>query len=82
MSSNDFSGRTLGHRVEARLEELEDDRVRLVLDDVYADGRRTLFTHIDLSRQEVLESTFSKELATTLGENLLIRLGAVLQPRR
>jgi hypothetical protein len=82
MSPDDVSGRASGHRVEARLEALEDDRVRLVLEDVYADGRRSLFTHIDLSRQEVLESTFSKELATMLGENLLMRLGAALQLRR
>jgi hypothetical protein len=82
MSRNDVSERASGHRVEARLEALEDDLVRLDLDDVYTDGRRSLFTHIDLSRQEVLETTFSKELATMLGENLLMRLGAALQVRR
>ena len=69
------------HRVEARLEASDDDRVRLVLDDLYADGRRSPFTHIDLSRQELLASSFSKELATILGENLLMRLGEVLQLR-
>ena len=81
MRPHEVSGRASEHRVEARLEALDDDHVRLVLDDLYADGRRSLFTHVDLSRQELLASTFSKELATMLGENLLIRLAAVLQLR-
>jgi hypothetical protein len=81
MSQHDVNGRTSGHRVEARIEALDNDRVRLVLDDVYGDGRRTLFTHIDLSREELLATTFSKQLATLLGENILMRLGAVLELR-
>ena len=76
MTSRDAGDRSSGHRVEARLEALDDDRLRLVLDDVYPDGRRSLFTHVELSRQELLSFSFSRELVSTLGENLLLRLGA------
>ncbi len=64
-------------RIEARLEPLAADTVRLVFDDVHPDGRRILFTQVDIPRGDMANGTFSRELATLVGENLLIRLAAL-----
>lgn len=68
-------------RIEARVEPVEPDTVRLVFDDVHADGRRVLFTHVDLALDDLLNGTFSRDLATTVGENLLVRLAALASHR-
>jgi hypothetical protein len=68
-------------RIEVRLEPLEQDTIRLIFDDVHADGTRVLFTHVDLPTDDVLTGAFSRDLAAIVGENLLVRLAALASQR-
>lgn len=65
-------------RIEVRLEPTEQDTVRLVFDDVHANGKRVLFTSVELPLKDVLEGTFAPDFAAMVGENLLIRLAALV----
>ena len=65
------------YRIEARLEDLPDGRIRLVFDDGRSDGRRTLYTQPDLDRDRFVNTDWSETTLEDVGLALLLRLAVM-----